>query len=110
MKMVRCKKEVPYTQDMPSSILYHLNLTKRGYRALVYRCEHRKVQSIPNIIKSRGNPEISGPSNSHYRDQDEPLSPLTYRSRPGLDDTREVFMRVPLRTRALEHVVVTTLA
>uniref|UniRef100_A0A453HAT2 Uncharacterized protein n=1 Tax=Aegilops tauschii subsp. strangulata TaxID=200361 RepID=A0A453HAT2_AEGTS len=34
---VRCKKELPYTQDMPSSIPYHLNLTTRGYRALVYR-------------------------------------------------------------------------
>ncbi|VAH94727.1 unnamed protein product [Triticum turgidum subsp. durum] len=37
---VRCKKELPYTQDMPSSIPYHLNLTKRGYRALVYSGDH----------------------------------------------------------------------
>ncbi|XP_037429158.1 serine carboxypeptidase-like 7 isoform X4 [Triticum dicoccoides] len=37
---VRCKKEVPYTQDMPSSIPYHRNLTTRGYRALVYSGDH----------------------------------------------------------------------
>uniref|UniRef100_M8B2X0 Serine carboxypeptidase-like protein 9 n=1 Tax=Aegilops tauschii TaxID=37682 RepID=M8B2X0_AEGTA len=34
---VRCKRELPYKFDMPSSIPYHLNLTMRGYRALVYR-------------------------------------------------------------------------
>ncbi|KAM3294303.1 hypothetical protein ACQJBY_037291 [Aegilops geniculata] len=37
---VRCKKELPYTQDMPSSIPYHLNLSTRGYRALVYSGDH----------------------------------------------------------------------
>ncbi|KAF7052504.1 hypothetical protein CFC21_060591 [Triticum aestivum] len=37
---VRCKKELPYTQDMPSSIPYHLNPTTRGYRALVYSGDH----------------------------------------------------------------------
>ncbi|XP_039782730.1 serine carboxypeptidase-like 18, partial [Panicum virgatum] len=36
---IRCKLsgELPYTSDLPSSIEYHLNLTTRGYRALVYR-------------------------------------------------------------------------
>ncbi|KAM3207769.1 hypothetical protein ACQJBY_062814 [Aegilops geniculata] len=33
----RCKSKLPYPYDMPSSIPYHINLTMRGYRALVYR-------------------------------------------------------------------------
>uniref|UniRef100_A0A453QTJ6 Serine carboxypeptidase-like 19 n=1 Tax=Aegilops tauschii subsp. strangulata TaxID=200361 RepID=A0A453QTJ6_AEGTS len=37
---VRCKRELPYKFDMPSSIPYHLNLTMRGYRALVYSGDH----------------------------------------------------------------------
>ncbi|XP_044980228.1 serine carboxypeptidase-like 7 isoform X2 [Hordeum vulgare subsp. vulgare] len=37
---IRCKREVPYTQDMPSSIPYHLSLTMRGYRVLVYSGDH----------------------------------------------------------------------
>jgi len=34
---IRCIKGLPYANDLPSSIKYHLNLTTRGYRALVYR-------------------------------------------------------------------------
>ncbi|KAG2535509.1 hypothetical protein PVAP13_9NG119473 [Panicum virgatum] len=39
---IRCKLsgELPYTSDLPSSIEYHLNLTTRGYRALVYCGDH----------------------------------------------------------------------
>ncbi|VAI70663.1 unnamed protein product [Triticum turgidum subsp. durum] len=37
---VRCKRELPYKFDMPSSIPYHLNLTMRGYHALVYSGDH----------------------------------------------------------------------
>nr|BAJ85413.1 predicted protein [Hordeum vulgare subsp. vulgare] len=37
---IRCKREVPYTQDMPSSIPYHFSLTMRGYRVLVYSGDH----------------------------------------------------------------------
>ncbi|VAI82875.1 unnamed protein product [Triticum turgidum subsp. durum] len=36
----RCKRELPYPYDMPSSIPYHINLTMRGYRALVYSGDH----------------------------------------------------------------------
>ncbi|RLN43294.1 hypothetical protein C2845_PM01G29430 [Panicum miliaceum] len=39
---IRCKVsgELPYTSDLPSSIECHLNLTTRGYRALVYSGDH----------------------------------------------------------------------
>jgi len=37
---VRCIKGLSYAFEMPSSIPYHLNLTTRGYRALVYSGDH----------------------------------------------------------------------
>lgn len=37
---IRCNRGLPYTYEMPSSIPYHLNLTRRGYRALVYSGDH----------------------------------------------------------------------
>ncbi|KAI4976940.1 hypothetical protein ZWY2020_050547 [Hordeum vulgare] len=43
----RCKRELPYKYDMPSSIPYHLNLTTRGYRALVYSGDHDLV--VPQL-------------------------------------------------------------
>ncbi|KAF2941138.1 serine carboxypeptidase-like 13 [Oryza sativa Japonica Group] len=37
----RCNTEVfPYARDVPSTIQYHLNLTTRGYRALVFCGDH----------------------------------------------------------------------
>ncbi|XP_020245454.1 serine carboxypeptidase-like 17 [Asparagus officinalis] len=33
---VRCNHSLAYTDNTPSSVPYHLNLTKKGYRALVY--------------------------------------------------------------------------
>ncbi|XP_072989607.1 serine carboxypeptidase-like 7 isoform X2 [Typha latifolia] len=36
----RCNRDISYTQDLPSSIKYHYNLTSRGYRALVYSGDH----------------------------------------------------------------------
>ncbi|RWR73918.1 serine carboxypeptidase-like protein 18 isoform X1 [Cinnamomum micranthum f. kanehirae] len=37
---VRCNDVVPYEEDVKSSIEYHMNLTTRGYRALVYSGDH----------------------------------------------------------------------
>ncbi|KAL6843502.1 hypothetical protein ACP4OV_026564 [Aristida adscensionis] len=38
---LRCMpRSFPYTFDLPSSIDYHLNLSTRGYRALVYSGDH----------------------------------------------------------------------
>ncbi|RRT47091.1 hypothetical protein BHE74_00033295 [Ensete ventricosum] len=34
---VRCNYGINYTNDVPSSLKYHLSLTSRGYRALAYR-------------------------------------------------------------------------
>ncbi|XP_073004970.1 serine carboxypeptidase-like 7 [Typha latifolia] len=40
----RCNHDLPYTQDLPSSIRYHYHLTSRGgYRALVYSGDHDLV-------------------------------------------------------------------
>ncbi|XBI82069.1 hypothetical protein VPH35_090845 [Triticum aestivum] len=36
----RCRKGMPYSFDAPSSIEYHFNLTRRGYRALVFSGDH----------------------------------------------------------------------
>ncbi|KQK13387.1 hypothetical protein BRADI_1g09816v3 [Brachypodium distachyon] len=40
---IRCVKGLPYTFDLPSSIPYHLKLTRRGYRALVYSGDHDMI-------------------------------------------------------------------
>ncbi|XP_072990306.1 serine carboxypeptidase-like 17 [Typha latifolia] len=39
----RCNDDLPYTKDRSSSIKHHLNLTSRGYRALVYSGDHDLV-------------------------------------------------------------------
>ncbi|MQL99403.1 hypothetical protein Taro_032128 [Colocasia esculenta] len=41
----RCSNEVTshYTQDVKSSVVYHLNLTSGGYRALVYSGDHDAI-------------------------------------------------------------------
>ncbi|XP_077245622.1 serine carboxypeptidase-like 18 isoform X2 [Tasmannia lanceolata] len=37
---LRCNKSIPYTTEVASSLEYHLNLTTKGYRALVYSGDH----------------------------------------------------------------------
>ncbi|XP_044980223.1 serine carboxypeptidase-like 13 isoform X3 [Hordeum vulgare subsp. vulgare] len=37
---IQCNVGLPYTYEIPSSIPYHLNLTTRGYRTLVYSGDH----------------------------------------------------------------------
>ncbi|THU56718.1 hypothetical protein C4D60_Mb11t20160 [Musa balbisiana] len=37
---VRCNYGINYTNDVPSSLKYHLSLTSRGYRALAYSGDH----------------------------------------------------------------------
>ncbi|TVU45382.1 hypothetical protein EJB05_04869 [Eragrostis curvula] len=44
---IRCVDYLPYARDLVSSINYHLNLTTRGYRALVYSGDHDLV--IPHL-------------------------------------------------------------
>ncbi|XP_037438093.1 serine carboxypeptidase-like 7 [Triticum dicoccoides] len=39
----RCRKSMPYSFDLLSSIEYHFNLTIRGYRALVFSGDHDLV-------------------------------------------------------------------
>uniref|UniRef100_A0A0D3HPD1 Serine carboxypeptidase-like 19 n=1 Tax=Oryza barthii TaxID=65489 RepID=A0A0D3HPD1_9ORYZ len=36
----RCNFDIPYTRDIKSSIRYHLDLTTRGYRSLIYSGDH----------------------------------------------------------------------
>ncbi|XP_021284932.1 serine carboxypeptidase-like 7 [Herrania umbratica] len=39
----RCNFGLPYTADVPSSFPFHVNLSSRGYRALVYSGDHDMV-------------------------------------------------------------------
>ncbi|KAM3276184.1 hypothetical protein ACQJBY_044527 [Aegilops geniculata] len=39
----RCRKSMTYSFDAPSTIEYHFNLTRRGYRALVFSGDHDLV-------------------------------------------------------------------
>ncbi|CAL9083456.1 unnamed protein product [Musa textilis] len=38
----RCNHDLPYTMDIKSSIMYHLRVTSKRYRALVYSGDHDK--------------------------------------------------------------------
>lgn len=44
---VRCNRSLEYTYDVPSSLSYHRNLIKKGYRVLVYSGDHDMV--VPYI-------------------------------------------------------------
>ncbi|PUZ39862.1 hypothetical protein GQ55_9G377400 [Panicum hallii var. hallii] len=39
----RCDLDIPYTFDIPSTVKYHLDVTTRGYRSLVYSGDHDLV-------------------------------------------------------------------
>jgi serine carboxypeptidase-like clade I len=39
----RCDFDIPYTFDIPSTVKYHLDVTTRGYRSLVYSGDHDLV-------------------------------------------------------------------
>ncbi|CAL4915832.1 unnamed protein product [Urochloa decumbens] len=43
----RCNYYIPYTSDIPSAVKYHLDVTTKGYRSLVYSGDHDMV--IPYI-------------------------------------------------------------
>ncbi|CAN6288627.1 unnamed protein product [Urochloa humidicola] len=43
----RCNYYIPYTSDIPSTVKYHLDVTTKGYRSLVYSGDHDMV--IPYI-------------------------------------------------------------
>ncbi|KAJ4790328.1 Serine carboxypeptidase-like 6 [Rhynchospora pubera] len=36
----RCRRDIPYTFDILSTVPYHFNVTKKGYRALIYSGDH----------------------------------------------------------------------
>ncbi|KAK1275148.1 Serine carboxypeptidase-like 17 [Acorus gramineus] len=44
---IRCYDDIPYAKDIPSSLPYHVSLTNRGYRALVYSGDHDLV--VPHV-------------------------------------------------------------
>ncbi|TVU31473.1 hypothetical protein EJB05_23159 [Eragrostis curvula] len=44
---VRCNYYIPYTSDIRSSVKYHLDVTTKGYRSLIYSGDHDMV--IPFI-------------------------------------------------------------
>jgi serine carboxypeptidase-like clade 1 len=44
---IRCNYDILYANDIHSSVKYHLEVTKRGYKCLVYSCDHDMV--IPFI-------------------------------------------------------------
>jgi len=43
----RCNYYIPYTSDIPTAVKYHLDVTTKGYRSLVYSGDHDMV--IPYI-------------------------------------------------------------
>ncbi|XP_039784907.1 serine carboxypeptidase-like 2 isoform X1 [Panicum virgatum] len=43
----RCNYYIPYNSDIPSTVKYHLNVTTKGYRSLVYSGDHDMV--VPYI-------------------------------------------------------------
>ncbi|OAY23050.1 serine carboxypeptidase-like 17 [Manihot esculenta] len=42
-KWQRCNYGISYTVDIPSSLKYHLSLSKKGYRSLIYSGDHDMV-------------------------------------------------------------------
>lgn len=45
---IRCKRTgLPYTKDVPSAVKYHLDVSTRGYRSLIYSGDHDMM--IPHI-------------------------------------------------------------
>ncbi|KAG0475615.1 hypothetical protein HPP92_015301 [Vanilla planifolia] len=58
----RCNDDLAYTEDVKSNMEYHINITTRGYRALVYSGDHDLL--IPFVgttewIRSLGFPVVS---------------------------------------------------
>ncbi|XP_058752723.1 serine carboxypeptidase-like 7 isoform X1 [Vicia villosa] len=39
-KWQRCSFDIPYEEDIPSSFDYHVNLSRKGYRSLIYSGDH----------------------------------------------------------------------
>ncbi|KAK3193071.1 hypothetical protein Dsin_024381 [Dipteronia sinensis] len=44
---VRCNSSLSYTKDVPTSLVYHQNLIKKGYQVLIYSGDHDMV--IPYV-------------------------------------------------------------
>ncbi|KAJ7958278.1 Serine carboxypeptidase [Quillaja saponaria] len=42
-KWQRCNYDLPYMYEIPSSFPYHVNLSRKGYRSLVYSGDHDKA-------------------------------------------------------------------
>ncbi|GMY11932.1 serine carboxypeptidase-like 7 [Fagus crenata] len=40
---IRCNRQLPYKKDVQSSVSYHFNLNRKGYRALIYSGDHDMV-------------------------------------------------------------------
>ncbi|XP_062205002.1 serine carboxypeptidase-like 18 isoform X2 [Phragmites australis] len=40
---IRCNYDVPYTSDITSTVKYHLDVTTKGYRSLVYSGDHDMI-------------------------------------------------------------------
>ncbi|XP_043720778.1 serine carboxypeptidase-like 13, partial [Telopea speciosissima] len=45
-KWRRCHRSIPYTFAIESSVKYHVNLSKKGYRSLIYSGDHDMVASF----------------------------------------------------------------
>ncbi|KAL6642603.1 hypothetical protein ACP70R_020784 [Stipagrostis hirtigluma subsp. patula] len=40
---IRCNYDIPYTSDIQSTVKYHLDVTTKGYRSLIYSGDHDMV-------------------------------------------------------------------
>ncbi|KAJ7966508.1 Serine carboxypeptidase [Quillaja saponaria] len=50
----RCRTDL-YDKDIHSSFPYHVNLSKKGYRSLIYNCDHDLIGQVAGYTRTYSN-------------------------------------------------------